>query len=999
MNKSFSLLVVSLMSLTGFAQIDPSGGFDPAEIRMYKSRPADNSRQQALRESPFWQAFLDNHGTWYAHFNERSGLPHRAYGQPITVPGNSPHEIGINFFASSLGLPGFPVDQLQPTGAPMEGKYTWANFNQYYQGLEIIGSRASVKLFNNQVVLFAADVFPSVEINIQPGITAAQAAALAGAGIAATVTDASCNGVLSVLPVPTQDAYSLRLVYTCMVKTLNSEDIPGNYLTYVDAHSGELLMRQNKVAHICGKHCGHPEPAPVNPANLSCLVVEVNLTGDAYPSSPYDAIQNYPMPNIEFTAGGDTYTTDENGHVVVNEIPGTTANVRLMGSWSRIYTNGVTPTFSFMMADGVNNQSFNASANIKERSTYKSVNEIHAHQKAWMPDFEGMDFQLTTNIDVAGSCNAFYDGSSINFYDIGGGCNATSLIADVVYHEYGHGINDFFYQDLGGAWINGAMGEGYADFWAISLTNNPVLASGFYTDSEDGIRRYDIDGKVYPEDLVGQVHADGEIIMGAWWDSHLLMGADWNVTMPIFVEAYAGLQAETFDGNEGEAYTDVLIDALMADDDDGDITNGTPNAAAIIDGFALHGITLLSNATLYHNDLEAAPSEEDIEINATLTLDFDFVPFMDEVDLHYRLNSETAWTTVPMTNTGGTAYQALIPAQPKGTVIAYYLSAEDVFGNISNVQPIAANYATNANLPYFILVGVQVEGRHDCDDYEDWGAWQEGIAGDNAESGEWVFDEPIGSYGEEGNMVQVEFQHTPGGEFCFVTGNAAPADPIGTNDVDAGKTTLQTTVIDMSEYTNPVVSYWRYYTNSPPSGANPGADWWQVRISDDNGSTWTYVENTLTDDMSWRRNAFRVLDYVDATASVRMQFIASDSTTIGENLDGGSLIEAAVDDFVVYDNLIEQQVSEKTVGLGLEVFPNPATDHVWIDFELPAAETASVQLFDATGRLARTLEPGTLGRGLQRLRLPVRDLQAGMYLLRCQAGTFTDSRRITVQPE
>ena len=33
------------------------------------------------------------------------------------------------------------------------------------------------------------------------------------------------------------------------------------------------------------------------------------------------------------------------------------------------------------------------------------------------------------------------------------------------------------------------------------------------------VRRYDQDRKVYPQDLVGEVHADGEIIAGAFWDT------------------------------------------------------------------------------------------------------------------------------------------------------------------------------------------------------------------------------------------------------------------------------------------------------------------------------------------------------------------------------------------------------------------------------------------------------------------------------------------------
>ena len=50
-----------------------------------------------------------------------------------------------------------------------------------------------------------------------------------------------------------------------------------------------------------------------------------------------------------------------------------------------------------------------------------------------------------------------------------------------------------------------------------------------------------------------------------------------------------------------------------------------------------------------------------------------------------------------------------------------------------------------------------------------------------------------------------------------------------------------------------VVSYWRWYSNN--SGANPGADWWQVQISNTNGSKWVPVEKTKDSDRSWRRQA------------------------------------------------------------------------------------------------------------------------------------------------
>jgi len=55
-------------------------------------------------------------------------------------------------------------------------------------------------------------------------------------------------------------------------------------------------------------------------------------------------------------------------------------------------------------------------------------------------------------------------------------------------------------------------------------------------------------------------------------------------------------------------------------------------------------------------------------------------------------------------------------------------------------------------------------------------------------------------------------------------------------------------------------------------------------------------------EIAWRKFAFRVKDYVNLTSDVQLKFIASDSLRLGQNLDGGSLVEAAVDDLVLYES-------------------------------------------------------------------------------------------------
>ena len=60
---------------------------------------------------------------------------------------------------------------------------------------------------------------------------------------------------------------------------------------------------------------------------------------------------------------------------------------------------------------------------MQERTAYQAVNNIHDHLKVVFPNYTGLDTPIETNIDEAGSCNAFFNGNSINFYAEGGGCH------------------------------------------------------------------------------------------------------------------------------------------------------------------------------------------------------------------------------------------------------------------------------------------------------------------------------------------------------------------------------------------------------------------------------------------------------------------------------------------------------------------------------------------------------------------------------------------------
>lgn len=983
--KPFHLIFLVLLAFSSQASNDVHGHKDANEVRLITNnkRILDVQYQSYLRNQPNWQNFLLTNGTWYVHFNEANAKPHKAFGKPIDVPGANAVEKAEYFVQHHLAGFSIPAEELVFVSSTANNHAQHVFFEQQHNGKRILNSRLSVRLTTEgQVVGFSTDVYSHIVFDA-PVLSPAEASAAGMAGLTNTVSSVDTDSDWKLLAIPKYETKEMAFsaVYEMTVYTKDEDGVPANYLTYVDAATGDVLMRSNLVAH-----CSSEPPGSVS----------VNVSDDVSLTQPFNPETNSLLANLEVTQGGNTFHTDGSGNVAGLN-PGN-ATFRMRGLWSEVFNNGTTPSFTTSLVNGVNDVDWGSNADSKESSAFYHVNIVHDYMKSKFPAFTGLDNPLETNVDVAGSCNAFYDGSSINFYQQGAGCNSYALVADVVYHEYGHGINDRYYQSQSAFFQNGAMNEGYADIWAMGITNNPILGQGNSQSlPEDYIRRYDMNPKVYPQDIVGQVHADGEIIAGAWWQLGENFG-DLQQMMDLF--------AATFDatitgpnGNEGEVYVDVLVEALLVDDSpmnggDNDITNGTPNDLDIINAFDLHGITLLSNATLDHDAIEA---HDNTAIEIDLTVENDYPWALNDAVLAYRLNDVAAWTSQSLTNIGGDVYSGVIPAQPNGTVVAYYVALENLNGTLANVQPVAA-HLEEPNVPNYILIGYEQNRIEDFDNFQDSG-WEEGLPSDNNTTGTWTIDAPIPSFSDDGVMVQVDQDHTPGSGniACAITGNASSSsDGIGDSDVDGGHTTLLTPVFDLRSYENPAFSYWRYYTNSPPSGANPGADWWQVMITD-NGDDWVFVENTKVSDMSWRRVAFRVADYVELTENVRIKFIASDSTRVGQELDGGSLVEGAMDDLELWqlEGTNPEGIDEANLA-DLTLFPNPSTGEFTLSMFVKDPTALQVEALNTLGQVVWSEAYNTVAVGKQTISIDLSRVVDGIYQLRIVTETGQLSKRLEV---
>ena len=182
------------------------------------------------------------------------------------------------------------------------------------------------------------------------------------------------------------------------------------------------------------------------------------------------------------------------------------------------------------------------------------------------------------------------------------------------------------------------------------------------------------------------------------------------------------------------------------------------------------------------------------------------------------------------------------------------------------------------------------------EDFESNNEWTVGAFDDLAQDGIWELGVPNSTFDENNNLVQTGTDHSENGLNCYFTGNGDNPYSPGQSDVDGGKTTLFSPVYDLSEYSAALISYWKWYTNN--QGNNPNSDYWIVQVTND-GENWIDLENTNESFNFWKYEQFILNEYISLTNQIQFKFIADDSYYQGDNGTGGSLIEAALDDFII----------------------------------------------------------------------------------------------------
>ncbi len=933
---------------------------------------------------------------WVSHRDRFTGMHRDLYGPAIEVPGKTIAEKAkycVEVLLPQLGVPEANWKLELTNDAPHA---SYAQFYQYIDGHQVGFARLSLRFTTDgKLVRIRNYYFGSEPKFAQPNIAAAAALAKATENLPGFQIETQHAEDWIWFPVPGEYGYELTPAWPFTVSGVN--DGQESYLNgYVNAINGQLLYRDDEVKDN----------------------VDLKVTGKIYPLTPSDPPVELPLTHLRVTVGGGgfgggtNYFTDTAGFLEIGNLnPPTNTTIALRGRYARVrdaQNNDITPSFQHTISSNGGTYLFpetNPSA-ARFVNAYYHVNKVHDYMKGHLSNFTGLDNTLSVYVDVQGYCNAFYSGGSntLNFYQEGSGCNSFAMCSDIIYHEYGHAIAQNFYTwQAGSRMRNGALNEGHADIWALGITENPVLGSGAYAGGNGYIRRYDSDPKVYPQHIRGEVHADGEIIAGAWWTLADMLG-DVQKMMEIFTKTWYDTP-DGPNGMEGVVYHDVLISALLNDDDDNDLSNGTPNIEVILNAFARHGIYLLANAVVAHEEVTHPDAAASVNLTAEVQLPPDNLPLFKELSLAYRVRTgDTAWTRVSMTRSSSNnmLFTGTIPGQPAGAIVDYHFALHDYRGIVNSYAPTDFDPnlpETQSTIPYQYGVGIGSVHRFNFD--EPLIGWQVGnVAGDNATSGVWEQAVPVGSFA---NSVMGQLQVQPDNDRsvgasegkCLVTANPpAGTNPTNVNaaDVDNGITSVVTPVFDLSDFDQPIISYYRWFSNN--RGTNARTDAWQVQMRAGGAPTWFHsVEHTFQADHNWRRRIFSVKEYLPNATSVQLKFIASDRIIGSLPNQGQGTVEAAIDDLFIYDLGEETSVDEMKIKNLISVYPNPSDEHVDIIWSEPLA-SGIITLYDVTGRQITQTD---INSGTNKHRFSTKQFAAGQYFIVVQSGKKIWSRQISVQ--
>lgn len=475
-----------------------------------------------------------------------------------------------------------------------DGEQRSVGFVQRHQGLRVVGGQLSFRFKADRLFVIGNEVYPNVHVELsRPRIARHTIFSRAQDGLRMTFglprAQVSQPGNEVIVPLDGGKRFRVGVPMTI------DGGADGKWLAYVDPTSAEIITSESLLTYTSG-----------------------TLLFKSVGRQPLGGRVDKPAPRLKIKVNNTDVATSADGSFSWTPDAPATITTSVTGDFVDVINKGVAmaPASTMLTIDPNGTAVWDATGNSEDDAqlvTYVAVNTVKTYVRDHLDaGMKGLDAQLKANVNIQKACNAFFDGETINFFAGSMSCQNTGLLEDVVYHEYGHAVHSAeIIEGVGRG--DGAFGEGVADFLAASITNDPGMGRGFFY-SDEPLRQLDPPGDEFrwPDDIA-EIHSTGRIIGGALWDLRKALIAKLGevpgeaVTNKLFLAAL----------RRSVDIPSSFVEVLAADDNDGNIENGTPNECEIRAAFGRHGLRFATGTAEAPTTLVTDAASTPVKFNLT----------------------------------------------------------------------------------------------------------------------------------------------------------------------------------------------------------------------------------------------------------------------------------------------------------------------------------------------------------------------------------------------
>jgi hypothetical protein len=466
----------------------------------------DNTKINLYLANPLWSTWnLGHGGNWTAQFDTLTNHPRRVYGGAIPWTKNPAQleQVARSFIDANQSVLGVANTRLTyvpiAATAVKSGRVMYAAFDYQINNVPVEQARLVFAVNNGNLIYWHSANIADVPTITTPVLSPSQAltAALTHAGVTQSLTNVIEQPTLKLLPRNGLAGALLKyqLAYEVIFR-LNTSDGIGRstWVAHVDALTGQVIAfgDSNRYAACTagtgGKVVGGVRPAQATDAEVvrSFPFAEVNGDGTA-------------NANGGFAWNGGTVSTGLNGTFFDTNCEDCLKSETDPQSGFQPYAQsndgrinlGTGGRDVVLGPDQPTTSYGNGTSTPADRTAFFHTNVARQIALKWM-NLPFLASKVAVKVNINDVCNAFWDGTALNFFKAGelvpatGGstykCKNTGEIRDVMQHEWGHGLDENDGDEPGYAAGMGDMatGEAAADHIALFVDHDSCVGQSFF---------------------------------------------------------------------------------------------------------------------------------------------------------------------------------------------------------------------------------------------------------------------------------------------------------------------------------------------------------------------------------------------------------------------------------------------------------------------------------------------------------------------------------------